>query len=320
MPLDPQVRRYLQMAAILGEGPPTLESRRAGLDGLGRLTGPPVPVAAVEPLALPGAAGLLPARLYRPLGRADGACLLYFHGGGFVGGGLAAHDGIYRALAAASGCTVLAATYRLAPEHPFPAAVEDARAALAWVAGEAVALGLAPGRLAVGGDSAGANLAAGLCLWARGRLAVAAQLLLCPVLDAAGEGESHRTLATGYGLDRATLARDIAHYVGRADPADPRLSPLRAPSLAGLPPTLIHTAAYDMVRDDGTAYAARLAAEGVPVRHTCHPGMIHHFYGMGGLIPYAREALRGIGAELREALDAAPATPARPEPAAPPAA
>ncbi|ACL56797.1 alpha/beta hydrolase [Methylobacterium nodulans] len=303
MPLDPRLRRYLDVIAFAGGRLTTIEARRTGLEGLGRLAGAPVPVAAVEDLILDGPAGPMAARLYRPRDE-TGAVLLYFHGGGFVGGSLTAHDGIYRRLAAASGCALLAATYRLAPEHPFPAACEDAAASLSGLAARGRALGFDPARLAVGGDSAGANLAAGLCQAARdaGGPAIAVQLLLCPVLDAAGDGESYRLYGEGHGLDRATLALDIASYAAGADPADPRLSPLRAPSLAGLPPALIHTAEYDMVRDDGAAYAARLAQAGVPVRHTCHPGMIHHFYGMGGLVPDAAQALDGIGAELSAVL------------------
>ncbi|ACA19803.1 Alpha/beta hydrolase fold-3 domain protein [Methylobacterium sp. 4-46] len=302
MALDPRLRRYLEVIAFVGGRATTLEGRRASLEGLGRLAGAPVPVAAVEDLDLAGPAGSLAARLYRPV-EATGAVLLYFHGGGFVGGSLDAHDGIARRLAAASGCALLATTYRLAPEHPFPAACEDALAALAALPGLAAARGLDATRLAVGGDSAGANLAAGLCQAARaGGPAIALQLLLCPVLDAAGEGESYRLYGEGHGLDRATLAHDIAAYAAGADPADPRLSPLRAPSLAGLPPAHIHTAECDMVRDDGAAYAARLARAGIPVRHTCHPGMIHHFYGMAGILPEAGRALDAIGAALRAAL------------------
>ncbi|MFE1597996.1 alpha/beta hydrolase [Methylobacterium sp. ID0610] len=306
MPLDPRLRRYLEVIAFAGGGrPTTIAARRTGLEGLGRLAGAPVPVASVEDLALDGAAGALAGRLYRPLAP-SGAGLLYFHGGGFVGGSLDAHDAIYRRLATASGCTLVAATYRLAPEHPFPAAHADARAVLSGLAGHLAALGLDPARLAIGGDSAGANLVAGLCQAVRdaGGPPIAAQLLLCPVLDVAGEGESYRLYGEGHGLDRATLALDIAAYAAGADPADPRLSPLRAPSLAGLPPALIHTAECDMVRDDGAAYAERLAQAGVAVRHTCHPGMIHHFYGMGGLIPEAGQALDAIGAELGAVLSA----------------
>ncbi|WP_298964919.1 alpha/beta hydrolase [uncultured Methylobacterium sp.] len=305
MPLDPRARRFLDIVAIGAAGPVTVAARRRGLAALARFGGPPAAVAAVSEETCPGPGGPVGLRLYRPLDAAEpGPGLVYLHGGGFVAGDLDSHDGLCRTLAAGAGCRVVSVAYRLAPEHPFPAAPEDAVAAFAHVAGEAGRLGLDPARLAVGGDSAGANLAALLCLEARDRggPAVAAQLLLCPVLDAAGEGGSRETFAEGHGLDRATLARDLAAYAGALDPHDPRLSPLRAASLAGLPPALIHTAEYDMVRDDGDAYAHRLAAAGVPVRHTCHPGLIHDFYSLGGLIPVAAAALRGIAGELRDVL------------------
>ncbi|MGY2051903.1 alpha/beta hydrolase [Methylobacterium sp. JK268] len=307
MAIDPRLRRYLDVVALVGGRPTTLEARRTGLEALGRLAGAPVPVATLEDLVLAGAAGPLPARLYRPLDEAGGV-ILYFHGGGFVGGSLSAHDRIYRRLAASSGCAVLAATYRLAPEHPFPAAWADARALLDAGAALCAARGLDAGRLVVGGDSAGANLAAGLAQAVRdgGGPPIAAQLLLCPVLDAVGEGESYRLFGEGHGLDRATLDHDIAAYAGGADRGDPRLSPLRAASLAGLPPAFIHTAECDMVRDDGAAYAERLGQAGVPVRYTCHAGMIHHFYGMAGLLPETGHALDAIGAGLRADLAAAP--------------
>ncbi|GJD49472.1 Carboxylesterase NlhH [Methylobacterium crusticola] len=304
MPLDPRARRFLDLIALAGPGPATPEARRAGVRALARFAGPPAALAAVAEHALPGPAGRLPARLYVPHAGPAGPGLLFLHGGGFVAGDLDSHDGLCRALAAEAGVRVLALDYRLAPEHPFPAALEDAAAALAWLAEAGAGLGIEAARLAVGGDSAGAGIAASLCARARDRggPAIAGQVLLCPVLDAAGEGGSRVAFAEGHGLDQATLARDVAAYAGSRDPRDPAISPLRATAFAGLPPALIHTAACDLVRDDGAAYADRLAAAGVRVRHTCHPGMIHHFYGLGGLIPYAAAALRQVGAELRDLL------------------
>ncbi|MER2263708.1 alpha/beta hydrolase [Methylobacterium oxalidis] len=304
MTLDPHACRFLEMIAIGGVSEPTVAGRRAALRNLARLAARGAEPAETRDLILPGPAGPLHARLYGPpgAGSAPRPGLLFFHGGGFVAGDLDTHDGICRALAAASLCRIVSVAYRLAPEHPFPAAVEDARASLAWVAAQAPRLGIDAGRLAVGGDSAGAGLAAILGQEAReGGPPIAAQLLLCPVLDAVGAGASRTDYASGYFLDAATIARDI-EALGVRDPADPRLSPLRAARLAGLPRALIHTAEYDIVRDDGTAYAARLAEAGVPVRHTCHAGMIHFFYGLGPLIPAGRPALAAIGRELAEIL------------------
>lgn len=304
MTLDPHARRFLDMIAMGGVAEPDVAGRRASLRSLARLAARGAEPAETRDLILPGPGGPLHARLYAPAGAEAGlsAGLLFFHGGGFVAGDLDTHDGICRALTAASGCRTVSVAYRLAPEHPFPAAVEDARASLAWVAAHAPALGIDPVRLAVGGDSAGAGLAARLAQEAREHgPAIAAQVLLCPVLDGVGEGASRADYASGYFLDAATIARDVeALGLAGLDLADPRLSPLRAASLAGLPPAIIHTAEYDIVRDDGTAYAARLAEAGVPVRHTCHRGMIHFFYGLGGLVPAGRPALAAIGRELAE--------------------
>ncbi|WP_237477545.1 alpha/beta hydrolase [Lichenibacterium dinghuense] len=299
MPIDPQAARLL---AMLGAARPTdwpgvsAAARRDGFAALMRMAGTPPAVASVSDVRIAGAAGPLPARLYAPRdGTAPG--LVYFHGGGLVAGDLDTHDALCRALAAGSDCRVLSVGYRLAPEHPFPAAAEDAVAAAGDALGRAAEFGLDPARVAVGGDSAGgtlATLAAGAL-----RTRVALQLLLCPALDAAPDTESRRLFARGHLLDAAMMARDLADCApGALDLADPRLSPLRDPDLAGRPPALIHTAEFDPLRDEGALYAERLAAAGVPVRHRCHPGMIHHFYGLTGLVPAARAALADIAAEL----------------------
>ncbi len=257
-------------------------------------------------LTLPGPAGPLPTRIYHPADRAGPRPgLVFFHGGGLVAGDLDTHDGICSRLAEAAGCRVVSVAYRLAPEHPFPAAVEDAWASAAAVFDRAAALGLDPERLAVGGDSVGANLAASACqhLVQTGRQP-RAQLLICPVLDGRRTGQSHRLFAEGYFVDAATLDRELAAYRGAAslDLDDPRVSPLMAPDLSGLPMAVIETAEYDIVRDDGTAYADRLRQAGVPVHATCHPGMIHLFYGFGRVIPYGAEALTAMGRRLAGAL------------------
>ena len=301
MALDRGAQRLLKMLAATGQGAGaarTPAERRRGLDSLAELFDTP-PDKAVEAtdLTLPGPAGPLGAQLYAPAAAAQGL-IVYFHGGGWVAGSLATHDGVCRRLAIGSGLKVLAIDYRLAPEHPFPAALDDALAAVRWAGASAEALDFDPARLVVAGDSAGAGLAAAVAQSAD-RPPLALQLLICPILNLAGDSASRRAFAEGYFLDPATMAADLADYCGpTADLRDPRLSPLLAERLTGLPPALIHTAEYDPFRDEGEAYARRLRDAGVAVRQTRHGGMIHYFYALPRAIPYAAEALAGIGAEI----------------------
>jgi acetyl esterase len=310
MPLDPRVKRFLDVLAATNP-PSTLslsaEERRKGLAQLMRFSGPEERVAAVEERTVPGPWSALRVRVYTPLGATAATLpgLVYYHGGGFVAGTLETHDPVARALANAAGCRVVSVDYRLAPEHRFPAAIDDATAAAQFVRREAGAFGIDPTRLGIAGDSAGATLAAVVChsLAASAGARPALQVLLCPILDYAAQTESRRTLASGYLLDEGTLAHDLAHYLPPgADPADPRVSPLRSRDLAGLPPTIIHSAEYDPLRDEAQAYAERLRLAGVPVSYTCHPGMVHLFYALGGVVPYARTAFGALGAEIRAAL------------------
>lgn len=262
----------------------------------------------IENRTFPGPASALSLRIYTPPGvRAQQMLpgLLYFHGGGLVAGTLDTHEAICRALAAACRARLLSVDYRLAPEHPFPAAVTDGGAALAWTVAHAAELGVDAARLVVCGDSAGATLAAVVCHAAAmgGGPRVAGQFLLCPIMDHAAESDSRRTLAQGYLVGRATLEHDLRHYLAPgADRADPRVSPLRAARLSALPPTCVHTAEFDPLRDEGAAYSERLRAEGVPSTYRCHPGMIHLFYGLGALIPYADTAFGLMGADVRALL------------------
>jgi acetyl esterase/lipase len=314
MPLDPRAKRFLDTLAAMN--PPsalslTVAARREALGHLLGFCGAAQKVAALEERELPGPAGALALRCYTPAGsnatrRLPG--LIYLHGGGLVAGTLDTHDPIARALANASGCRVLALGYRLGPEHPFPAALEDACAASEWIAAHAEALNLDATRVGIAGDSAGATLAAVVAQWsvASARVRFAFQFLLCPIMDFAGESDSRRALADGYLVDRATLQHDLKHYLaGGADAADPRVSPLRARDLRGLPAALVHTAEFDPLRDEGREYALRLEAAGVRTLYRCHPGMIHLFYGMGGLIPYAGAAFKLMGEDIRGLLAAA---------------
>jgi len=316
MPLDPRAKRFLDTLAASGAASTlalTVEQRRRSLAQLLSFAGPLPTVGGVEERTFPRPAGSLRVRIYAPagVGAHEGLPgLVYFHGGGLVAGSLETHDGICRALAAASRCRLLSVDYRLAPEHSFPAAIDDGLAATWWVATHAAELGLDPDRLGVCGDSAGATLAAVVCQSAAalGQPRLACQFLLCPIMDYAAESDSRRSLAQGYLIDRATLEHDLRHYLGpEADRADPRVSPLRAPGVMNLPPTVIHTAEFDPLRDEGAAYAERLRAAGVKITYRCHPGMIHLFYGLGALIPYAGAAFGLMGADVRSLM----AKPAR---------
>ena len=314
MPLDPQAQRFLAMLAAAGAADPSqvgVGERRQRFAALMRFSEPAVTIGGVEDRTIPGPQGLIGLRLYTPLGahRDPLPGLVYFHGGGLVAGSLATHDAFCRALANLSGCRIVAVDYRLAPEHKFPAAVLDCYGAATWVLDHAMTVGIDPERLAVVGDSAGGTLAAVVCQMARERpgAGFALQLLLCPILDFAATTASRRALANGHLLDEATMDRDIALYVPAGfDCADPRISPLRARDLRGLPPATIHSAEFDPLRDEAAAYAERLLEAGVVVRHTCHPGMIHLFYALPGVIPYARSALQLICAELSAALGLEP--------------
>ncbi len=312
MPLDSRVQRLLGALAAGNAGnvgAATVAQRRQGLADLLRLSGTPAAVERIDSHTLPGPAGPIAVRLYVPPDEAPGGLLgpglLYLHGGGFVAGSLDTHDGIARWLANLGGCRVVSVDYRLAPEHQFPAAFEDACAALAHLVENAESFGIDRHRLGVCGDSAGGTLAAAACHASRvnGSAPVALLVLLCPILDYGGRSDSRRDLAHGYLLDEDTLAHDLWHYLPPgADPADERLSPLRAADLSGMPRTVIHSAEYDPLRDEARAYADRLAYTGVAVSYVCHPGMIHLFYGLGGVVPYARVMLTQVGDEIRSSL------------------
>src|SRR5215831_3206603 len=256
-----------------------------------------VPVGAVDDREFAGPACRLPIRIYTPTVKTTGRlpALIFFHGGTGVFCSIETHDGVCRLLANESGCRLISVGYRLAPEHKFPAAIEDSYAAANWVFAHSEELSIDPKRIAVGGDSAGATLATVVCQLAKqmGGPEFALQVLICPVTDLSLDSSSRRAFSEGYFFDMATLDWALQHYLtADADISDPRLSPLRAINLAGLPPAHIHTAEFDPFRDDGRAYAEALERAGVLVAYTCHQGMIHHFYCMAGAIPAARIAVK----------------------------
>jgi acetyl esterase/lipase len=312
MALDPQVQAVIEMVARSGRPAyHTLspkDARQLFLETRPAATPTPPQIGSVRNLVAETAAGTIPLRLYRPAGVSDATPLpayVYFHGGGWVIGDLETHDVLCRQLTAASGASVISVDYRLAPEHKFPAAADDAWAATRWVVAHGGELGLDAGRLAVGGDSAGGNLAAVVALMARdaGGPAIRQQVLIYPVTDVMRETRSCADFAEGYMLTRDSMRWFIANYLrSKDDASDWRVSPLRAPSLTGLPPALIVTAGFDPLRDEGEMYAGRLRDAGVMVDYVCYGGMVHGFAGMGKLIDTAQRAVSLIGDSLRQAL------------------
>ena len=310
--LHPQARALLDLISARGLPPThtlTPEEARRGYRERRSVTQPDPPeVASVEALQVDGPHGAIPLRLYRPLGvPADSVLpvLAFFHGGGWVIGDLDTHDSLCRELANGAGCAVVSVDYRLGPEHPFPAAVDDCLAATRWIQRQAAEMGLDGTRLAVGGDSAGGNLAAVVALIARdaGDLPIAFQLLIYPATDMRCALPSHTTNGQGYMLTRDTMAYFHDHYI--ADPAhdlDWRSSPLLHDNLAGLPPALVLTAGFDPLRDEGLAYADRLSAVHVPCSYVCFERQIHGFILMGRVLEEADAAIGLCAAALRRAL------------------
>ncbi|HEY8607729.1 MAG TPA: alpha/beta hydrolase [Noviherbaspirillum sp.] len=263
----------------------------------------PQDVAEVRDLQADGPHGAIPLRMYRPFGTAARIlpALVYFHGGGWVIGDLDTHDTLCRELANRSGCAVIAVDYRMGPEHRFPAAVDDCLAATRWVHGQAAVLGLDAARLAVGGDSAGGNLAAVVAIAARdsGNLPLAFQLLIYPATDARRIAPSHTSNGEGYLLTRDTIRYFHDHYI--ADPAqdlDWRASPLLHPDLSRLPPSLVLTAGFDPLRDEGAEYAQALTRAGSKASYVCFDRQIHGFITMGKVLDEAQTAVAMCAAEL----------------------
>lgn len=304
MPLQPDVEAMLAQLAALDAPPmrtlPPDQARRAYLAGP-KPPGDPVPL--VEDRTLPGPAGPLPVRCYATSAEAGLGVVVFFHGGGWVLSSVDGHDSLARRLAARSGALVVSVDYRLAPEHPFPAPHDDAWAATAWLAEHAEQWGGDPSRLAVAGDSAGGNLAAGVALRARDEgLALTHQLLIYPCLDRDVERPSYRDNAEGYFLDAADMRWFWDQYVGPEHRHHPYAVPMRAEDLTGLAPALIQTAEYDPLRDEGEAYGERLAEAGVPVTVTRYDGVVHGFVSRWHQIAAALPAHDEAGEALRAAL------------------
>jgi acetyl esterase len=310
MPLDPIAKRFLSMMAAASPAArtrPTTIERRLSLAKLMQFARAEAANVTASDGTLPGPAGDIRYRLYAPIGDDDGALpgFVFFHGGGMVAGSIETHDRVAAALADATGCRLVSIDYRLAPEHKFPAAVEDAISATEFVGHNAASLRIDATRLVVGGDSAGATLAAVVSQHAQRRTGplIAAQCLICPVLDFEEISPSRGEFAEDHLIHRTTLEADLADYLPEgADTADVRISPLRALNLKGLPTAIIHTAEFDPMRDEGNAYARKLLAAGVNVEHVCHNGMIHNFHAMSVVLPQARLVLSQIGEQVRRAV------------------
>jgi acetyl esterase len=308
MPLDPQARQLLRQLEKARVQPffqlSPAEARAQMLLG-SRFLGPSEPVHHIEDRELPGEDGTVPVRVYRPGPESGLPIVVFLHGGGWVTGSIETHDGYCRALANRAGVLIVSVEYRLAPEHKFPAAVTDAFAATRWVAEHAAELGGDAARLAVMGDSAGGNLAAAVTLSARqaGTPRLRYQVLVYPVLDYQFDTGSYRENAEGYHLTRQDMIWSWRHYLqNELDGFSPLASPLQAPDLGGLPPALIVTAEFDPLRDEGEAYARRLAEAGVAVQLRRYDGMIHGFARRFIQLDRARGALDEVAQSLRAAL------------------
>jgi acetyl esterase len=311
MPLDSKIRELLDLRA---DAPPIgtvpIEEMRAAAPAqmaeLFRMGMVSTPVAAVEDRFIPGPTADLPVRVFTPEGRDPFPVVIFFHGGGWVLGDLDTHDPMCRALCAGAGCVVVSVGYRLAPEHPFPAATDDALAATRWVGEHAAEIGGDPARIAVAGDSAGGNLSAvtALRIHDEGGPKLGGQLLIYPGLGhPASPMPSYIENAEGYGMTREAASWFYEQYLpGGSQASHPHAAPLYAPDLGGMPPALVVTAEYDVLRDEGELYVERLRAAGVPARLSCYDGMNHRFAEMIGILHQAEHARDEMSAWLRETL------------------
>ncbi|MGO8780177.1 MAG: alpha/beta hydrolase [Rhodomicrobium sp.] len=311
MAFDPEVIRLFGLLLASGIKPlPAQTVEQARFDyrnKTAKFGGHTAPMAEVRDFSATGPRGEIPLRLYRPEGlNGPGPALIYVHGGGWVLGDLESHDKVCRAIGAQTPCQVIAVDYRLAPEHPFPGGLEDVLAAVSWISENARSLGVEKERMAISGDSAGGSMAAVACQDARGNgLSLRAQVLIYPCTDSTPEVRLWPSRIQNLQippLDIETLNWFATKYLPRTaqiDMQDWRLSPLYAESLAGLPPAMVLTAEYDPLRDEGKAYAERLAASGVPTIYRDFPGQIHGFIEFGGVLTAANVAIREIAGFLR---------------------
>ena len=310
MPLDPQIVTVMEAVAALGLPPNNeVSPEEARANGRARPRAPGPEVGKVEDRTIPGPDGEIPVRIYTPEGTGPFPGLAWYHGGGWVVGDLDSADPSARHLCVGANCVVVSVDYRLAPETKFPGAAEDCYAATQWLAANAASLNVDGSRIAVGGDSAGGNLAAVVSLMSRDRggCEIAYQLLVYPVTERNFETVSYLDNGEGYQLSRDGMIWYWDHYLASdADAANPYAAPMQASSLSGLPPALVITAEFDPLRDEGEAYAQRLAEAGVPTTCTRYDGMIHGFYGMSAMVDKAREAVEQSAAGLREAFAGAP--------------
>lgn len=314
-PLDPQVAAMRARRAETSTPPlytlSLAEARAADLADIRAASGGGEPVGAVADRQIPGPGGPLPIRIHHPTAQHEAEpprpALVYFFGGGWTLGTLDTCDAICRSLTNAAGCVTVSIQYRLAPEHPFPAAIDDCYAGISWVAEHAAELGVDPDRLAVGGDSAGGNLAAAVSIAARerGGPALRHQLLVYPNTDYKADTASLREGVDEFLFNRWSVAWYWSHYLtSEADGLNPLASPLRAEDLSGLPSATVITAEFDPLRDEGEQYAQRLREAGVPVEARRYDGMIHGFFAMAGTLDRGREAIKYAAERLAAALDA----------------
>ena len=307
MPLDPQAKAFLDQAAASGAPPfnmMTVQQAREAIGALFAPKGPREPVKSVEDRVINAGGVKLPVRIYTPEGKGPFPILVFFHGGGWVIGNCETHDTPCRALANGAGCIVVSVDYRLAPEHKFPLPVEDCYAATKWTALNAAGFGGDPKRIAVGGDSAGGNLAAAVAQMAtdRGAPTLVFQLLIYPATDSACDTASVRNNAEGYLLTKDSMHWFWNHYLqNENDGQNPYASPLRGQRLSNLPPALVITAEFDPLRDEGEAYANKMKQAGVSVVHTDYKGMIHGFFSLTDIMDQGKQAVKEACTQLRAA-------------------
>lgn len=306
MSLDPKIEQVLA-GMLAAPGPPAheipIEQARVNHQmETEALCGTGPEVAEVRDLAIPSAGGEIPVRVYRPEGDEPLPIVVWLHGGGWALGSIETYDAPVRALTRAAGAIVVSVEYRLAPEHRFPAAVEDSLAAVRWAVARGADLGGDPARVAVAGDSAGGNLAAVVARRVRGELDLRLQALIYPVTDGGVNTPSFREFADRFGLTAAGMRRFWELYLDGCDSSDPDASPMRDPDLSGVAPAYVLTAEHDVLRDEGEAYAAALERAGVAVELERWPGTIHGFFRWVAATDVAGEAIAAVGARLRSAL------------------